>query len=660
MNNLFYPKLALSNIKKNLKLFFPYILMNVGIIAMYFIMHSLSVDPGIKDMRGGNSLQMLLSFGTIVIAIFSSIFIFYTNSFLSKRRKKEIGLYNILGMGKRHIGHMLFIETLFIALICLAFGLITGIVLNKLMILVLLKLLQVSVKLKFILSIKSILSTILLFSIVFLVTLIFNLGTIHLSNPIELLKGGNTGEREPKTKWIMTLIGILTLGAGYYIAQVVESPIEALGWFFVAVVLVMIGTYCLFTSGSIAILKILKKNKKLYYRSNHFTSISGMIYRMKQNAVGLANICILSTAVLVTLSTTLSLYVGLEDVLKNQFPHDIKISTHDTESTNTEAMNLIIDKEASLHNVEIVNRSEYNAIGFTATNLDNTYTPTENISNWSDIQFITLIPLEDYNRNYNDSIELKANEVLLTTSADKYNYSEIVIGEQVLKVAKELPTVFDYNKTTENLVNNITLIVSSKERMTELYKEWHLAAYTDHETSEEHYKTFDIQGTDEARKAFNDSFYNAILDNNSSSLTYSSGISAKEEFISLHGGLFFIGIFLGFLFLMATVIIIYYKQISEGYDDKVRFEIMQKVGMSPKEIKHTIKTQILMVFFLPLIFAVIHICFAFHVITKLIALFGFMNTPLFFLCTVATIIVFALIYLIVYTMTARVYYKIVK
>lgn len=661
MNSLFYPKLALSNIKNNVKLFFPYILMNVGIIAMYFIMHSLSVDPGIKNMSGGSSLQQLLSFGTVVIAIFSAIFIFYTNSFLSKRRKKEIGLYNILGMGKRHLSKMLFIETLFIALICLTLGLITGIVLNKLMVLILLKLVKVTVTLKFVLSIKSILATILLFSVIFLVTLIFNLGSIHLTNPIELLKGGQTGEKEPKTKWLMTLIGIITLGAGYYIAQVVESPLAALGWFFIAVILVMIGTYCLFTAGSIALLKLLKKNKKLYYKANHFNSISGMIYRMKQNAVGLANICILSTAVLVTLSTTLSLYVGLEDLLKTQYPMDIKITNFEATPDSISAVEQIIDQTVAEFPVTIDGKMSYHSIGFPVMKTDTGFEPTDEISGWSNLNFVTLLTLDDYNIAYNDSIELDDDEILFLTSDSSYKDSTVHLGSETLTIKKQLSALFDYTgkEDAQMQIGSLVIVVNSMDRLQTLYDTFYSDADEEATDKIQHFTIFDVKGEESDVIAFNDTLYQNLNDKTSNN-SISSIFAAKNDFLSLYGGLFFIGIFLGTLFLMATVMIIYYKQVSEGYDDKSRFEIMQKVGMSSKEIKHTIRTQILMVFFLPLIFAVIHISFAFHVITKLIALFGFTNIPLFFLCMVATIIVFALIYLVVYLLTARVYYKIVK
>lgn len=637
----------------------PYILMNIGIVTMFYIMHAISANDGLNVIPGSDSLKAILTFGTYVIGIFSAVFIFYTNSFLIKRRKKEIGLYNILGMGKRHLGRMLFLETIFVAIICIGLGLFSGLILSKLMYLILLKILTFSVSMKFTVSISSLAITSIYFSLVFLVTLIFNLGHIHLSKPIELLKGSNVGEREPKTKWLMTLVGIAALTAGYVIAQMVKAPLEALSSFFIAVVLVMVGTYYLFTAGSIALLKLLKKNKAFYYQPTHFTSISGMIYRMKQNAIGLANICILSTAVLVTLSTTVSLYIGLDDVLKERYPQDVSIQSIDISDVNINAISEIIQLNAKTHEVEIKDETAFTYVYSAMKKTKSQFTAADRYGYAPDYYFIHLLSIEDYNKYSADDIVLETDEAVIFSNSKPYGYPEIQLGDSKLQIKKEIDTFAGMTQKDIVLSNNYFVFVKDIDLALSIYKSFENDSEAVADPDVKYVISFDTDGELSNITAFNNALYESV-NRNVSSTYMESRLLSKKEFFALYGGFLFIGIFLGALFLMATVMIIYYKQVSEGYDDKTRFEIMQKVGMSQKEIKKTIQTQIVMVFFLPLVFAVIHIGFAFNVITKLLAIFNFINTPLFFLCTVGTIFIFALIYMCVFFITARAYYKIVR
>lgn len=651
MNKGFFTKLAITNIKNNLKLFMPYILMNIGIITLFFIMNAISQNPGLMEMSGGRDLKLILVFGNYVIGIFSLVFIFYTNSFLAKRRKKEIGLYNILGMGKKHLGIMMFIETIFIAVLCLVAGILSGVVLSKLMFLVMLKIIAFSVPIAFTITIGTITLTITFFSAVFIVTLFYNLAHIHLSNPIELLKGSQVGEREPKTKWFMTLIGLVTLGAGYYLAQSVEAPLQAMQVFFIAVVLVMIGTYLLFTTGSITALKGLKKNKTFYYQSKNFISVSGMIYRMKQNAIGLSNICILSTAVLVTLSTTFSLYVGLEDVLKERYPQDVIITAYDFEQTNRDAIDLIVDETSKKYDVTLEDLKSYTSISLFISKEKDAFNVSNDYMNELGYMF-TLVSVADYNAMYGDNRSLEEDEILLYTASENYGFTELKLNGDTFKVVDELDTFADIKKKKNAIVNEYYLIVKDAEAFYSKYENF------ENDTMSFIYQ-FNLPNDFENQYAF-ETDLEASVNRNLTAAHMESRLLSKQGFFQLYGGMFFIGIFLGTLFLMATVMIIYYKQVSEGYDDKSRFEIMQKVGMSVPEIKRSIKAQIIMVFFLPLLFAMIHIGFAFKVITKLLAVFNFYNIPLFFLCTVGTIFTFAIIYMVVYFFTAKAYYKIVK
>lgn len=655
MHKWFYTKMALGNLGKNRKIILPYLIMSVGIISMFYIMHAIAVNEGLAALPGAASIISILFFGTVVIGIFSAIFMFYTNSFLIKQRKKEIGLYNILGLEKKHIAKMLSIETFFIALTALVIGLLGGMVLSKLMFMILLKLLGFDVTLKFAISGISVLISVVLFGGIFLSTLIFNVGHIHLSRPIELLKGGNLGEREPKSKWIMALIGAIALGVGYYIAVMVKSPLEAIFIFFIAVVLVMIGTYLLFTTGSIVVLKMLRRNKNFYYKTKNFTSVSGMIYRMKQNAVGLANICILSTAVLVSLSTTVSLYMGMEDVLETHYPHEISIMMPDGVPEDHDKVKEMVNRLATEKSVELEHFNTVRTKGFPVVISDNEFTVNPDYGFDYKMSFVQLVPLEDFNLLENSSLELNEDEVLIYTNLEMLGLESIVLGGSEFQVKEELTASSIEPKSEAALMMNIFVVVKDTETLNGIYN----AVYGGDDQTLDYITSIDVIGTDEAKLAFNYGIYGGVSEFDFN-IRADSKLLSKDSFLSVYGGFLFLGIFLGTLFLMATVLIIYYKQISEGYDDKVRFDIMQKVGMGESEVKSTIKRQIVMVFFIPLIAAIVHIGFAFNIIVRMLALFGFSNVSLFMVCTAITVLIFAIIYFIVYALTARAYYKIVQ
>lgn len=657
MSKMFYQKLAITNIKKNGKTYFPYILTCISTIAMFYIMHFISLNDGLNTMSGGTDLKMILNLGTYVIGFFSVVFLFYTNSFLIKRRKKELGLYNILGMEKKHIAKVLFWETFFVALISMTLGLFLGIAVSKLMFLVLLKILQFKVPMGFIISTKSLIKTAALFGFVFVLTLMNNLRQIHLAKPVELLKGGQVGEKEPKTKWILTLIGILSLGVGYYIALTTEAPLAALNMFFLAAILVMIGTWALFTAGSIALLKMLRKNKKFYYKTNHFINVSGMIYRMKQNAVGLANICILSTTVLVMLSTTVSLYIGMEDMLRTRYPRDISINAKNVSKEKTEMINNLIKEQADKDNITLKNIVKYQSSSLPMIQDKNYFTDNGDYLDANNLGFLEFIPLSEYNDLENKSITLKENEVLLFTYRGEIAEDSINILGNEFKIKERINSMTVDGIASSIVVNGYFIIVPDEKTIEKIYASSTQADGKMEDLS--YYFAFDTDDNAEKEIALTNEINSKI--NQISIDAYCEGLEeSRESFFSLYGGLFFLGIFLGALFIMATVLIIYYKQISEGYDDKERFEIMQKVGMSKEEIKKSIGNQVLMVFFLPLVTAIIHIAFAFKVIVKLLAALILTNVTLFAICTAGTIFVFAIFYAIVYFLTSQVYYKIVS
>ncbi|MDB8552402.1 FtsX-like permease family protein [Turicibacter sanguinis] len=643
MNKFLYPKLAWMNIKKNKQTYMPYILTCIGTMMMFYVMHAISLNDGLLNIPNSMSLQSILSMGVVVILIFSVIFLLYTNSFLIKRRKKELGLFNVLGMEKKHIAWVLFFETLFTSLISLAFGLFGGIILNKLMFVLLLRLLKFDIPLGFELDMASIEFTAQCFSLIFILTLICNLVQIWMSKPIELLKGGQVGEKEPKTKWISAIIGVLSLGIGYGIALSVETPLAAIPLFLVAVIFVMIGTYELFTAGSIVVLKLLRKNKKIYYKKHNFIAISGMMYRMKQNAKGLANICILSTAVIVMLSTTVSLYVGMEESLHTQYPQDVFLRGNDVNDEKINRINQILDDKVNEYQIKLKDEFHYKSKSMMATLKDGNYALGQNIS--SDSYSFGFISIDDFNRLEQTDIQLSVDEVLIFSISGTYGKDSIMINNQVYQIKQEFDEVSFQPKQENSLFPVYLLIVNDIQIFGE---------------EDVYYSVgFNVDNTDEVSVEFVDSL-NTEFRLNSIDAYVSGAASSRADFLMSYGGLFFLGIFLGTLFLMATVLIIYYKQVSEGYDDKERFEIMQRVGMSKQEIRKTIRVQILMVFFLPLIFMMIHIAFAFPIITKLLALFGLMNTQLFLAATIGTIVIFASIYALIFNLTAKTYYKIVE
>ena len=562
MNKFFYPKLAATTIKKNGKVYILYILTCIGSIAMFYIIHSISINTGLDIMNGGKQLKMLLNLGKWVIGIFSVIFLLYTNSFLIKRRKKELGLYNILGMEKKHISKLMLYETLIIAVLTLVSGIAIGALLSKFMLLLLLKILNFDVTLKFYISKESILSTMLLFISIYAVMLLNNLRQIHLSNPVELLKGGNAGEREPKTKWILTLIGVVSLGAGYYIAVTTENPLSALNLFFIAVLLVIVGTYALFTAGSIAILKALKKNKNFYYKSRNFINVSNMIYRMKQNAVGLANICILSTAILVVLSTTVSLYIGMDDILKTRYPDDIMISISEVQPENIEKVNSIIETEMQKSGLTKTGALKHGYISEISMQEDNKFiVANREESSITNMNILLFITADDYNQLEGKSVQLEQGEVLICADNNTLQGNNVEIFNKQFNIKGYIEDL-KIKREMENIVNGYYIIVSDIDSINEIK-----VAAGDEEKGINYYYGLDVEGSMEEQLELTNAIQSS-LNNNSIKSSVEGIATARESFFSIYGGLFFIGLFLGLLFIMATVLIIYYKQISEGYDAK--------------------------------------------------------------------------------------------
>ena len=659
-----YTKLAITNIKNNRQFYFPYLLTGIITVAMFYIMCALESNPGIQSMPGAKNLGLILRLGIGVIGIFAVIFLFYTNSFIIKRRKKELGIYNILGMEKRHIAKILSKEAFFTAIIAIGGGLVTGVLFHKLACMLLYRMIGFNGGITFSFSKKGVMITAILFAIVYLLTYIYDLFQVQLANPIELLQSGNKGEREPKTKAIMAVLGVLCLGAGYFIAITTKNPIKALTLFFVAVILVIIGTYLLFTAGSIALLKILRRNKGYYYQTKHFTSVSGMIYRMKQNAVGLANICILSTMVLVAVSTTVSLYVGVEDIMKERYPNEINIRAYyDTGAPSEDSIAPIVEKSVKESGRKIRHEDDYLELYFAAIKDQGQYSlDKEKVKTAGDrVSGFVVLTREDCKKKYNEEIpELAENEVALFT-IKKTDMDTLVLENRSyhVKEIKQFQNTEDFETIADMMDEYYYVIVNDVQDMERL---WQLQKdiYQENSSSISRQVRLDIDGDSEQKKECFENIKTALGPEQAKArILIDSRQSSLDEFYQIYGGFLFLGLFLGILFLMITVLIIFYKQISEGYDDKERFSIMEKVGMSNDEVKATIRSQVRTVFFLPILMAAIHVGMAFPMIKRLLSLFGLSNTALFAGCMAGTILVFALIYLLVFLKTSKTYYKIV-
>lgn len=671
MHKGIFSRLAKQNIRNNKSTYIPYIITCIFCIAMIYMMEFLRDCPTLDQaVRQADEVRMIVFTGEIVVEIFCIIFLIYSNSFLMKRRQKEIGLYNILGLERNHIGIVMFLETIITSIGSLAGGIAAGIIGSKLALLLLLKLLHIPSVLGFYISVKGIFTCLFMFGIIFLMILFLNLAKIHLSRPVELLRGNNTGEKEPVVKWLMALIGFICLGAGYYLAVTTESPIKAITIFLLAVILVMAGTYLLFTAGSIVILKFLRRRKSFYYRTGNFISISGMLYRMKQNAIGLASICILSTGVLLMISMTVSIYFGMNDIMLNRYPYDVDMSV--TSISEEECLTAIeaFEKAIADNKVPVEKSVEeiYLDIVCSKNGDQILIKPANTIRNSDSVLVLSLLDQAEYERLTGISANLNDGEIFAWYPSAVQKDS-VTVDETEFTVKKWL----DKNPLTcgeDAVSDNAVLVVTDEdfkkfdEMRTEMYKGVSSAPAGEDLTL---HLGLDITGSETDKIDFGTPVMEVVKDLKkngglSENSWITSGIRQQEyeSYYADNGSLLFIGIFLGSLFLMGTAMIIYYKQISEGYEDQKRFEIMQKVGLSRREVRSSVRRQILMVFFLPLLMAMLHITMAFPMIRRMLLLFGMTNTKLFIGCTAGTVLIFAVVYGLIYLMTARSYYHIVE
>ena len=670
--------------KSNRRFYLPYILTVIGTAAAFYIMAAIVSDPGSKELAAGTSngpmyVSMFMTLGMFVLGLFSCIFLLYTNSFLMKRRQKELGLYSVLGMSKTNIAGIMVFEALYIALIGIGGGIAVGILLTKLVSLALFRLMRLPVPFGFSVQPIAIIIVVLFFAGLILLTLLANLAKVGRSCPVELLRGGNVGEKEPKANWFLTIVGVLFLGAGYAVAMLVDNPGMAVAVYFLAVFAVIIGTYCLFTSVSIAVLKALRRNKRYYYKAKHFISVSGMLYRMKRNAVGLANICILCTMVMVMVSGTLSLYLGSEEQVNTFCPADVVVeatyyasSAEDhvyNEETGEETIEYHTPYDAAAMDAWFEDYFAGHKLAPSAAKAVEYYSFTA-VDSEDHVSLVTAVTAETYAQLTGEAApELAPGEALAHVPSgykfgDGLNFldkdgntlSIQFVGEAQLSSAQvELNTAI----LSQSEDDDIVLVVPDRAALLELVAGQENGSYVWR-------GQYDFDASDEALAAMADDYFAASSEGDGVDAGYYDMLridlrsEAEQEVYGLSGGFLFLGMFLGIVFLMATVLIIYYKQVSEGYEDNARFEIMRKVGLSEREARRAIRSQILTVFFMPILVAAIHIAFDFNLVVLLLRLFSLTNVKLTALCTLGTLLVFCAVYAVVYALTARSYYKIVR
>lgn len=668
-----YSRLAFTGIKKNKKLYIPYILTCIGMVMMFYIITFLSSSDMMMNYPGGETMRGILGFGVYVIGFFAVIFLFYTNSFLVRRRKKEFGLYNILGMVKRNIARVMLWETLFIGAFSIAVGMALGVLFSKLAELVMVNIMSMDVTFGVTIDYKAIYYTVVLFAVIFFLILLNSLRQVHLSNPIALLHSENAGEKPPKANWFFAVLGVLILGCAYYLAVTIKDPVTTFAAFFFAVIMVIVATYLIFISGSVAFCKILQKKKNYYYKTNHFVSVSSMSYRMKRNGAGLASICILCTMVLVMISSTVCLYLGKEDSLRERYPRNINVTMtsqiySDLISQDADDVAKRTFETAENMGYTPVNAIDYTMLSFVSYMRDGEIVLDEDENGFNyvsgDLWKIFIVSLDDYNRLTGSQENLDEDEVMIYTSKDMdYNYDVLKIkGQEPLNI-KKVVTDFENNGVdTMQIMPALYIFVPDLEVQVQKISEQSQDALG----NINRFVGYDLEATDQQQTDVFSEIYDWLRTSqvnsaDGSMYVYVEGsANEKLEFFGIYGGLFFLGIILGIVFIFAAVLIMYYKQVSEGYEDQSRFEIMQKVGMTKREIKKSINSQMLTVFFMPLIAAGVHLAFAFPMIYKMLILLGLVNKVFLIMVTVGCFLLFALLYMLVYKITSRAYYSIVS
>lgn len=672
MNASFYFKIAKTNIKNNRKIYFPYILTSICMVMIMYVVSFLANDPMIaKKFAGGATLQGLLKLGVYIIMIFSALFLFYTNSFITKRRKREFGLMSVLGMGKKNISLVMLWENIIVDFTSIAVGLVLGLLLSKLAQGVLFNILgESAAPLDFSVNLTDMLMTVLVFIVIFAVIFFDSIRQITFTNTIDLLHSSNKGEKEPKANYIMAVIGVVFLGVGYALSQLVQQAYSAISLFFVAVIFVIVGTYALFIAGSVALAKVLKKNKAYYYKPSHFVSVSGMTYRMKRNGAGLASICILSTMVLVMLSTTVCMFAGVEKTSQLRYPMDVTtmIGLSDGLEEECAVFEAEMHRKADNLGVKIEREVKYNTWNAYVEDKNTGVFRTGEASSEVNPVQLNFFSIDAYNDTSltGEKISLGDGEALILTYDCEYSFDTFEINDVKLSVKEVKPTNGNFTFLATLFSNSIPqILVFTNDSAADLYRQvknvsdgekCYVNRYIGWDVSDCDDETLD-QLCSDIRQIWLDGNTAENTDWTLSTVYTDTYVNDFNYQVATYGGLFFLAIILGLVFISGTVLIMYYKQVTEGYEDAERYEIMKKVGMTEREIKKSINSQILTVFFAPLIAAGVHIAFAYNMIKLILRVMVAAAGSAFFYTTLICYVVFAVFYIAVYLITSKAYYR---
>lgn len=658
-----YRHLAWDGIRKNSRLYVPYLLTGVGAVSFFYILAALARLPE-GTLPGSGSVQVILNLGSFVLWVFSLLLLFYTHSFLIRRRNREFALYNVLGMGKGDISRILCWETLLSGGISLAGGLALAVLLSKLAELGLLRMVGAATDMVYRVSAGGLLLTLGLYAGIFLLILISSLVRVSRSTAVQLMRSQAEGEKPPRANWALAVLGILLLAGAYYLAVIIREPLAALTWFFIAVLMVILATYLLFISGSVALCRLLQKNPRFYYQKRHFVSVSSLVYRMKRNGAGLASICILGTMVLVMLSSTTCLYFGAEDSLRTRYPRDENVTVWYTDREELyrdhSDLHAAVVTAARSRGAQMQDLREYRSSS-SALTVRNGVLQGAGGSISDAVQF-TAIPLADYNAAMGTDLTLPQGQVYVCRSRTSYQGTSLTLQNgPTWQVAGLLDNFFPSGSDSASVVTQLWLIVpdlSAADALEQVMNRANMGV------SRTWYYGFDLDrqlpdAADPVAEAIRRMAQDGGLMENGV-LGVESLAENRGDFYGSYGSLFFLGIILSVGFSLAAVLIIYYKQVSEGYEDQARFDIMQKVGMTRRDIRSSINSQLLLVFFLPLLLAGLHLAFAFPFVHKLLLLFNLWNTRLLVGTTAASFLAFAVLYTLVYRITSNAYYHIVS
>lgn len=659
MKGLLSIRLAWSGIQKNRKLYLPYCLTIIGMVMMSYIMQALSYAPALHAMKGGSNLEAILSLGKLVIAVFAGIFLLYTNSFLIRRRYREFGLYNVLGMDKNALCRVAFWENLIVAVIGLAVGLALGTLLYKLAELGLVNMVQGQVDDSFMVEPESLKFTLVIFAVIFALIMIRSLIQVRHTRPLELLRSESAGEKPPRANYLLGFLGVALLAGAYYMAVTISNALSAFTWFFVAVLMVIAGTYLVMISGSVVLCRLLQKWKGYYYKKQHFVSVSSMAYRMKRNGAGLASICILATMVLVMISSTGSLYIGAEDAIAVRYPYDSTVKLYfdrldELDDRNVEKIQRTMERTLEAQKVTPTAEKIFRYVSVSGALLEDRlvtdFTEVNAVMNYNQVYSLYLLSQADYNQMYGTDIALQPGQAMVRVYNGSWNGSHIQVGALELDVVGKLPCGLEMEDMT--LVPSLVLVVSDLQQAS-VPEECNMIFSCGYDFGLPEEETL------EAHRAL-EAAVKALASEQKIHCRVECPIVERQDFYITFGGLFFIGMILSAMFVAAAALIIYYKQVSEGYEDQSRFAIMRKVGMTRQDIKKSINSQILTVFFIPLLMAGVHLAFAFPLVWQLLTMFSLTNKRLAICTNIGAFLIFCVFYVVIYRFTAHAYYRIVS